>query len=375
MSDIKICILSSKTEITHTILFSNNKHKSALKENAYYSEFAIHSDDSIRTIKMKLLHELHKGTNANKIKLRPSYEELYLYGFVNEKMTTLKLFDALKTEAETDPLIRRELIHQMLEGYELQKTPESLNASSNKSENAVKSILQKIPKGDKIPYSAFESALSETEYEISVKTPLGIIFAKDRRDFTFEVNPFLVETHRAHLLEHNNLHYFDDSLLLNYGLLVENTIYVCLASDVYDSVTDVASDYISRYYYPGLYRDGVKSKTGLIDNRETLIKNTQKLITNEREQYYKSVDLFYEISADNKTSPPVKYINKGIEKITLRLINQTSRQVNLETIFKNMHCSKDIPYIKFNPGNRRENLYRLFFERTTRNGKKIPYLS
>jgi hypothetical protein len=379
--DYKICILKQSGEISQTIHFSNNTASPLYLQNAYgvsldnhpiptfvplsgivpnethyYADARIHPDDSIRTIKMKLLYELHKGPNANKIQLRPSYEDLYLYGFATEDTTTLQLFDAIRREDEVDVSISRDMIMQILDGHPL----------SSK-------ILKKIPDGDKIPYAEFESLLSEKEMKISVKTPLGILFSGGKRDVTFEVNPFAVDTFRSYLVEHNGIHYFDDSLLLNHGVLTDNTIYVCLADRVYESASREAEDYISRYYFPGLYRNGVKSKETLTEKRSKLIKSTLSLLTDERLQYYKSVDTFYEI-AHSKDAVLIS-IDKGIKSIKLRLKNQLSQTADLEMLFKNMHCTKDVPYIKFNPGNRRENLYRFYFERTTRTGKKIPYLS
>jgi polyhydroxyalkanoate synthesis regulator phasin len=347
MNASKICILTSKGEISHTIDFGEDLNQ------PYHTEAKIHPDDSIRTIKMKLLYELHKGPHANKIQLRPSYEELYLYGFTKEETTTLKLFDAIyPLSGEANPPIRRDIITQILEGYP-----------------AAKSILNNLPKGETIQYSDFKSILSDKKVELTVKTPLGIVFDGDNREVSFVVDPFSVEKYRE---EHLRIHHLDDSLLLNYGELVDNTIYVCLADRVYDSSESGTSDeYIARYYYPGLYKAGIQSRTSLIENRERLVKQTQSLLTDERGQYYKSIDLFYEIAADNR----IEKIEQGIEKITLRLKNTASTKTNLEMLFKNLHCSREVPYMKFNPGNRRENLYRFYFERTTRTGKKIPYLS
>ena len=356
MNASKICILTSTGKVSHKIIFAeNNRSESDSTESIYHTQARIHPDDSIRTIKMKLLYELHKGQHANQIQLRPSYEELYLYGFVKENTTTLQLFDALKTEEDSNPTISRNTIQQMIEGH-----PEAA------------SIIRKLPEGDKIPYSDFESALSEKNIEVSVKTPLGITFAGGYRDATFEVDPFNVEKHRAYLAEHNNLHYLDDSLLLNHGTLTDATIFVCLADRVYEKIGKAAEEYVARYYFPGLYKDGITSKETLTEKRGRLVKSTQKLLSDERSQYYESIDTFYKISEDGDE---LQYISQGIRTITFQLKNQHSHHVNLEMLFKNMHCSKEIPYIKFNPGNRREKLYRFYFERTTRTGKKIPYLT
>ena len=360
MNAWKICIVTATGETSHTIIFADAPTSIFGEKSTYYSDARIHPDDSIRTIKMKLLHELHQGKHANQIQLRPSYEELYMYGFAAEEISTLQLFDAFRLENKTDE-ISRDVITQIVEGHP-----------------AAKSILNRLPSSDKISYADFESTLSEEKVQISVKTPLGIQFTRGYRDPTFEVDPFFVEKHRAYLVEHSSLHYFDDDLLLNYNELVENTIYVCLADRVYESIDKAAEEYIARYYFTGLYKTGIKSKETLVDNRGKLVKSTQKLLTDERSQYYKSIDTFYAI-ASAEDPQQVQYISKGIQKITILLKTPESRRgANAklgEMLFKNMHCTREVPYIKYNPGNRREKIYRFYFEKTTRTGKKIPYLS
>ena len=55
--------------------------------------------------------------------------------------------------------------------------------------------------------------------------------------------------------------------------------------------------------------------------------------------------------------------------------NNIQAKLPLEIIFKNIHATKSVPFIKYNPGQMRENVYRLYSEKISRNGKKIPFLS
>ena len=242
------------------------------------STLRFHPDDSIRTIKCKILLELHRGKYTESMRLKPVYEELYLYA---------------KTETGT-PI------------------------------------------------------------------PIGI---KPQPDFV--ANPYEVSAHP----DHENLTYNDASLLLNYGAIAENTIYLCVASRVID---DEHEDYVFRYYYPFLYNKGIHNVSELSRKRASLMTATTKLLNDGREQLYNSVNTFYEIHAD--TSHDVPYLVNGVDSLVVKIANPESNGTNLETVFKRLHASKTCPFIKFNPGNRRENLYRLYFERTSRNGKKIPFL-
>ena len=46
----------------------------------------------------------------------------------------------------------------------------------------------------------------------------------------------------------------------------------------------------------------------------------------------------------------------------------------LDIIFKLVNSSADMPYIKFNPGKYKENIYRLYTNQEATNGKKVPFL-
>ena len=59
----------------------------------------------------------------------------------------------------------------------------------------------------------------------------------------------------------------------------------------------------------------------------------------------------------------------------IKIKSELKSSLPLEVIFKNIHSTMKMPFIKFNPGNRRENIYRLYTEKKTNNGKHIPYLS
>jgi len=46
----------------------------------------------------------------------------------------------------------------------------------------------------------------------------------------------------------------------------------------------------------------------------------------------------------------------------------------LDSIFKNIHATLKIPFIKYNPGFRRENMYRLYSRDIYSNGRRKPFL-
>jgi hypothetical protein len=69
------------------------------------------------------------------------------------------------------------------------------------------------------------------------------------------------------------------------------------------------------------------------------------------------------------------YVERGISRylITMRS-SDFDHPFPLDVLFKNIHATKEMPFIKFNPGARRENMYRFYSDKIAKNGKKIPFL-
>jgi hypothetical protein len=126
---------------------------------------------------------------------------------------------------------------------------------------------------------------------------------------------------------------------------------------------------IIRYYYPALYSAHIYNREEYFARREQMVDRTIGLLSEDRIKHYEVVQTFYDIGQD-----AVNYITRGIVNIRIRIKNSQSKTTNLEMIFKNMHASRDMPYIKYNPGNRRENLYRFYYQKITKTGKKVPQL-
>ena len=82
--------------------------------------------------------------------------------------------------------------------------------------------------------------------------------------------------------------------------------------------------------------------------------------------------MFYDVYKLKKTE--LNYINKGIKYIKAVLRPEFSIKIPLEVIFKILHATEENPLIKYNPSSRQENVYRLFTDKISTDGRKIPYL-
>ena len=98
--------------------------------------------------------------------------------------------------------------------------------------------------------------------------------------------------------------------------------------------------------------------------------------------------MFYNIFKLRKIDLPYESIS--IKSFKISIYSNNDIKIPLEIIFKILHSTQINPFIKFNPSNkkdtddilikskhieRKENMYRLFTDQITEDGRKIPYLS
>ena len=149
-----------------------------------------------------------------------------------------------------------------------------------------------------------------------------------------------------------------ESLLFEYGFFYKNVIHLCFLSDVLASIKE---------------GDEFENKSNKI--KQIYFKDQSHLNVNSQEiplQNYKSVDLLTDVYLYRKSDLPYTYT--GIKSIQFSF-QLKKGSIPLEIIFKKISSSLTIPLIKYNPGSRKENIYRLFCKTKTSNGSKIPILS
>lgn len=299
-----------------------------------YSQQQIHIDDSIRVIKNKILREL--GMNMI------SYKELYLFSQIVQSIPLFSIYQNITSNGELP--FTKDILNQLILNFGLEN-----NIVLEKETYTFNELLQILPK------------------EIIIKMPFGQKFEKEY-DYLFSANPYDLKYEFPIL----PLFSLENSLLLNYGNLYENTIFVCLANDVFEYAVQnkIRESYISQYYFPLLYKNEIRGLSNLLENKQRLI--SESAISNDTWKLYETVDLFYDIY--NGRSQDFSYFNNGISYFKIIIKTGFTNVLPLGVIFKNIHSTKDIPFIKYNPGFKRENIYRLYSEKISKNGKKIPHL-
>jgi hypothetical protein len=351
----KIYIFCAKTRTRDNLneLFSDLELSLHEINNVEYvfSDQLIHPDDSIRVLKKKLIAEIGMDSIA--------YEELYMFGFVKTRIDMKELYQKV-TKNETLE-ITKEHFKQI-----------AININADLA--TVKNIdFEK----DVFSYDDFMELQINSDVTKFVNKPIGMEF-HNYYDYTFSANPFHIHSRDANNFEmdpKNQLLTFENQLILNYGRVDSNNIYVCIAKTIFDYANRVgiSQEYISETYYPHLYNKEILGKDDLIEQHYEMLKETSKSITKATMKFYKGIDMFHEIYWNRPEE--LGYVERGISRylITMRS-SDFDHPFPLDVLFKNIHSTKEMPFVKFNPGARRENMYRFYSDKIAKNGKKIPFL-
>ena len=390
----KIIVFSGNDELTikDTDLFSDNELSDIHNDNPQiiYSKQLLHYDDSVINTKIKIINELGLET--------VSYYEIYLFSFIKEKINLLNFYNEITKNQQNK--FTSEMLNQLFV---------NLDIDTN--------IIDEIPYKPNYDYDDLLK-LNIEERELRMKTSLGQRFIRSK-NYLFSANPFdiLHRTERklgrkaspeflsvgdlsvkenefvsfsftdgvsssnspAKYVFENNvdnpLVSFEYSLLFNYGEFINKSIYLCNANDIYDFAIEnsIKEEYITNNYFPLLSNNSILNKQDLNVNKRDLMKQNDDLHILQQLRKFETIDIFYKIFYNNTNE--LHYINKGIQSFHMVLHPETKTIFPLEVIFKNIHVSASMPYIKYNPGVRRENLYRLYSTKISKTGKKIPFLS
>ncbi len=365
LEEIKCVILNNLGEPKHIFVFNSPDNSQKLhdltfeeSEKLYLEKFNptisnsnqfIHQDDTIRTIKRKLLKEVNFEND--------SYETLYLFSKIDYKINFQKHFQFLK---KNNSGLNKQQLGQLI--FNLMLTDKQKHIQVLDSQN--KSVYS---------YKDIENELQLDQQVFEICTPIGHKF-DSHDDLLFSANPFHQLPNNNQSIEKNNNNIFltfENSLLLSYQNIKNNTIYVCFADDVlnYCNKYQINEKNVIEMYYPFLFNKNVFSLSDLNSNKINLItdsKNKFEKISDEQ------IDTLYKISNEQEFN--INYLNKGITEVSLIFHPETKVQLPLENIFKQLHSTKDMPFIKFKPGFKKEELYRLYSSSISNTGKKIPFL-
>ena len=320
------------------------------KIKVIFSLQQIHFDDTIGTIKIKILNEL---------KSKVSLEEIYLFCQKLESLNSVSIYQSLTQNRKIELTNIR--LQQFLS-----------NIVSNKSGTP----LPKLEEKDTYTYDDILDLKLESQPYIINKV-LGQKFFIVENEYPFVCNPFTAKKYDTFFERHarKSLSTLNSHLLLNAGSILNNNIYLCLAKDVleYADKSQLSTETTLKIYYPFLYDKNINELEDLEKAQPGLIEMNKTKITDKTHEIFETIDMFYDVYKLRKDE--LDYVSKGIKYIKAILKPEFDIKIPLEVIFKILHANINNPLIKYNPSVRQENVYRLYTgDSISTDGRKIPYL-
>jgi signal recognition particle subunit SEC65 len=315
-----------------------------------YLNETIHLDDTIGMIKIKIL---------NQIKQKVGLEEIYLYCQKLETFNAVSVYQALTQNK-----------HINLTNVRLNQFISNIVSDANGTKFETSLQLKDVYDYDDI------LELKIDNKKLIVNKVLGQKFFIVENEYPFVVNPYEVKAYDSLLERHSrkSLTTLNSHLLLNSGEIVNNNIYFCLAEDVlqFNEINNIPQNITIKIYFPFLYEKNINNLDDLKEKKRDLIENTKKYVNDKTLDYFKTINMFYDIY--NLRKNELNYVSKGIKYIKAIIKPTYKINIPLETIFKILHANQNNPLIKYNPSSRQENIYRLFTDKIATDGRKIPYL-
>lgn len=329
-------------------LFSSDEKRDIQKYDieVVFSTESIHIDDTLETIKRKIIKELNSEV---------AFDEIYLFANQLDKLDSVKVYQNLTQDGRLE--LTKERFIQFLANVE------NLDITG-------------IQDKEIYDYDDILSLNLNAAPHI-VNIPIGQKFISVESNYPFTVNPYNVIIYDSFLE-----HYAEEitsttnkNLLMDSGFIYENTIYLCLAEDVlkYAHSQSLSELTTTKIYFPYLIEKEIISISALKAQKQKLLAQNKKLLDKKFLKQVDNINLFYNIYKDRKTE--LDYIEQGIRSINFVLHPEYNFNLPLDIIFKLLHATRQMPFIKFNPAKRHEKIYRLYTDKIAKDGRKIPYLT
>ena len=310
----------------------------------------IHLDDTVETIKKKIIVHIPD--------LNASYDELYLFAKKYESFNSIHTYQTL-TQNEKINLTKDRLKQFLLNINDL--SMDAIGAISDKDNYTYEDIL----------------LLGLDDKRFLINIPIGQTFVAIHSEFPYTVDPFDVLVYDAFLEQFADeiTTTTNQAILMNSIPIYHNMIYCCTAENVLKYATDqkIPIESTIKIYFPNLFKKSITSETLLQEHKQELLVESEAMVSNAFKRNNNNVNMFYQVYYQRRAELP--YAEKGIKEIEFTIHPNYSFNLPLDVVFKLIHATINVPFIKYNPSNRQEKIYRLYADRVATNGKKIPYLN
>jgi len=307
-------------------------------------DYPIHFDDTIDTLKRKIIE---------KTNLKIAFPEIYLFAIQKVKLNPDVIYTHLTQDGEL--ILTRARLLQYLQNFV------SFNIDSFHSLED-----QEFTKADILP---FTEKIEDLKYTLGQKFVI-------QKNYPFTTDPFdklfidqILIDHAKEITSTEN-----SKLLLQYPAPIDFNIYMCTAKEVlqFTKKKGVSEDIVTQLYFPLLAVKDITNLSTLKEKKQELLETNKQLLDKNFQKYTTDINFFY--STFNNSQIPVFPITQGIKFINFIIHPLSSINLPLDIIFKLIHATHQIPFIKINRGKRRDNIYRLYAPTHSETGQKIPFL-
>ena len=378
----------------------------------------IYGDDTIETVKKKIIGNI-------KIEKEFSFDEMYLFSKRGIRYTPLQLYNKLSNN-DTVSVTKKSLIdfltnshrRNLKEECELLLRTDRYKLKDTYTYDDIYDLFFKIK--DESPDQGVRAGQGDSDSEdegsfseinilpVIEDIPIGQRVAFNRVDYVFTTNPFNINindstefdflkqaSHQLYTISTTN-----KKLIIDYEPIICETIFLCLAEDVLRHIETVneqqsedsppiLSETVVQIYYPYLAQKQYTTIADLEANRQELLEATRQLTSDKAyQEMVKNVDLFYDIFYQRDTNTGVNpsesprqlqrntlnYVQKGISYIEIEIKPDSPINVPVDMLFKTIHTSSDKPLLKLTRGKKDQKMYRLFANKISTDGRRIPYL-
>jgi hypothetical protein len=319
---------------------------------------ALYEDDTIDFIKRKICKAMD---------VKYGFDELYLFGYVENKVTNKDIYNIL-SQNDTIDITYARLFQYLSNFYNIDLSTIDLGKDVYTFDDII--------------------SLNIEEKELVMKVPIGQRFYINNT-YPITVNPFdtIVMDEILRKEGDNIVSTQNNALMLDMKPIKNNTIYLCTPDDIFDFINQHNASSIKqddeptkviefenflKLYYPFLYNDGITDEKTYISNKGDIIAKTNNMLDDNFESYNNNISLLHNIYNHKKTE--LEYLENGIRTLSFTIEMSEKINIPLEIIFKLLNTSSQNPFIKYNPGKGREKMYRLYAEQISRDGRKIPFL-
>jgi len=307
--------------------------------NIIFSDDIIYLDDTISDVKLKIIRAMPRK--------ELSYKELYLFGEVKKKLFSIQVYENLSQNKKIN--ITKNILSQFLRNIVLNEEKEVIKFD--------------IPDKEIYNYDDIIS-LNIDNIFFYINIELGNKSTIMKNSIYSIVNPFSQIEYDESYEDKRVVDTDNSMLLMNTGKLFENRIYVCFAEDV---LSIYPSKYTSKIYYPSLFKENIFTVEELNERKTNWLIDTKQII-NSNEKIYEKINYIchnYKLSRNERCG--IHYI-----QFTMKIGYDT--KIPLDIIFKLLHATEETPLLKYHP-EKRENIYRLFTNKITVDGIKLPLLT